>query len=286
MKSFFIVFIIPIIFLSAQTHEDYFNKLIETENAFSDRAAVIGIRNSFLEFIADDGILFRPTAVNGKNFLLNQKNSSSGILQWYPEIASLSKSKDFGFTTGPWEFRKHQDSAAVAYGNFATIWELQDDGTFKFAIDIGNNNDKPNYKIDSIPFKRSIQQFSNIKIEHGNKNIIIDIDKKFNSGMNNKDYIDTYFKFSDEKTRLFRDGLYPISGIDPITQYANTIDGELYFTSIDGEISLAGDLGYTYGLIEKQNPSDNPTKFNYVRFWLNKTGNWKLAIEVLNQISN
>lgn len=286
MKLFFIVLITPFFFLSAQTHEDYFNKLIETENAFSDRAAVVGIRNSFLEFIADDGILFRPTAVNGKDFLLSQKISSSGILQWYPEIAFLSKSNDFGFTTGPWEFRKHRDSAAVAYGNFATIWELQEDGSFKFAIDIGNNNDKPNYQIDSVPFNRSIQKFSNYKVVHGNKNIILDIDNKFNSGMNKKDYIDTYFKFSDEKTRLLRDGLYPISGLDSITKYAKTMDGELNFTSIDGEISLAGDLGYTYGKIEKQNPSDIPTKFNYMRIWLNKTKGWILAIEVLNQISN
>ncbi len=286
MKSFFISFITPFIFLSAQTHEDYFNKLIETEYSFSDRAAVVGIRNSFLEFIADDGILFRPTAVNGKNFLLNQKNSSSGILQWYPEIAFLSKSNDFGFTTGPWEFRKHQDSSAVAFGNFATVWELQDDGSFKFAIDIGNNNDKPNYQIDSIPFNRSLQKFSNIKIEHGNKNIIIDLDKKFNSGMNKKDYIDTYFKFSDERTRLLRDGLFPICGIDSITKYAKTMDGEFNFTTTDGELSLAGDLGYTYGIIEKQNPSEIPTKFNYMRIWFNKTGDWKLAIEVLSQISN
>jgi len=37
--------------------------MVETERAFSLASEEKGIRESFAEFIADDGILFRPTPV-------------------------------------------------------------------------------------------------------------------------------------------------------------------------------------------------------------------------------
>lgn len=42
--------------------------LIETELAFAEAAKNTSTRDGFLKFIADDGILFRPHPVNGKEF--------------------------------------------------------------------------------------------------------------------------------------------------------------------------------------------------------------------------
>ena len=41
-------------------------KLVETENAFAKAVAEKGIKPAFLEFLADDGIMFLPAATNGK----------------------------------------------------------------------------------------------------------------------------------------------------------------------------------------------------------------------------
>src|SRR5215831_9619762 len=42
--------------------------LVEMEHAFAKAAATKGTRDAFLEFLADDGIVFQPGPVNGKKF--------------------------------------------------------------------------------------------------------------------------------------------------------------------------------------------------------------------------
>ena len=48
---------------------DDLKSMVETERAFSRASEEKGIRESFAEFIADDGILFRPTPVLGKKWM-------------------------------------------------------------------------------------------------------------------------------------------------------------------------------------------------------------------------
>ena len=44
--------------------------MVKTEQAFSKMAEEKTTREAFMAFIADDGLLFRPGAVNGKKWML------------------------------------------------------------------------------------------------------------------------------------------------------------------------------------------------------------------------
>src|SRR5438128_4856754 len=78
--------------------------LVEMEHAFTKAAATKGTRDAFLEFLADDGILFQPGPVNGKK-LWSERQPRKGLLSWEPVLADVSRAGDLGYTTGPWEFR-------------------------------------------------------------------------------------------------------------------------------------------------------------------------------------
>lgn len=43
--------------------------MVDTERAFAKMSEEQGVRPAFMSFIADDGILFRPTAVKGKQWM-------------------------------------------------------------------------------------------------------------------------------------------------------------------------------------------------------------------------
>ncbi|HEY6045474.1 MAG TPA: hypothetical protein VIU65_02660, partial [Pyrinomonadaceae bacterium] len=45
------------------------NALVDNERAFSRMSEEKGTRESFTEFIADDGVLFRPGPVTGKKWM-------------------------------------------------------------------------------------------------------------------------------------------------------------------------------------------------------------------------
>src|SRR5687768_15982217 len=66
-------------------------------------------REAFMAFIADDGLLFRPGAVNGKKWMLERPlppSDKRSLLAWQPNFAGMAAAGDLGFTTGPSEFKE------------------------------------------------------------------------------------------------------------------------------------------------------------------------------------
>src|SRR5947199_5471658 len=116
--------------------------LVEMEHAFAKAAATKGTRDAFLEFLADDGIIFQPGAVNGKKFW-GERPSRKGLLSWEPIFSDVSRAGDLGYTTGPWEFRPNgPDDQPVAFGQYFTIWKKQRDGSWKAVLDRGVSSEK------------------------------------------------------------------------------------------------------------------------------------------------
>src|SRR5438552_15104088 len=116
--------------------------LVEMEHAFAKAAATKGTRDAFLEFLADDGVIFQPGPVNGKK-LWGERPSRKGLLSWEPIFADVSRAGDLGYTTGPWEFRPNgPDDQPIAFGQYFTIWKKQRDGSWKAVLDRGVSSEK------------------------------------------------------------------------------------------------------------------------------------------------
>src|ERR1043166_4682339 len=94
--------------------------MVDTERAFAKMSEDQGTRPAFVAFIADDGILFRPRAVKGKQWMSEHplpQSDKRPLLSWYPSVADISLAGDMGYSTGPWEFKRDiHDTAPVAWG--------------------------------------------------------------------------------------------------------------------------------------------------------------------------
>src|ERR1700704_5975824 len=115
--------------------------MVETERAFSRMSEEKGTREAFAEFIAADGILFRPGPVVGKKWMQEHPlppATTRQWLSWQPIFAAVSRAGDLGYTTGPWQFKRDiKDAKPVAFGNFMTVWKRQANGSWKFVLDLG-----------------------------------------------------------------------------------------------------------------------------------------------------
>jgi len=118
------------------------DSLLAAEKAFADDAAAKGIRDSFLDFLADDGVLFRPDPVNGKEFLRSHP-PAAGFLSWTPAYSEISMGGDLGYNTGPYEYRAKAGDAEADPGQFATVWQRQADGAWKVLVDLGTAGPAP-----------------------------------------------------------------------------------------------------------------------------------------------
>src|SRR6185295_192575 len=97
MKYIVLVVICLVVSMTAQA-QSALHEMVKTEQAFSKMAEEKPTRDAFLAFIADDGLLFRPGAVNGKKWMLEhpapQTSDKRPLLAWQPAYAVMAASGD------------------------------------------------------------------------------------------------------------------------------------------------------------------------------------------------
>lgn len=268
------------------------DSLVEAEHAFARSAAKLGTRNAFLKYLADDAILFRPRATNGKRFLAAQSDVS-GLLSWEPALADVSLAADLGFTTGPWSYSPDPDSDPTAHGQYFTVWKLQPDGSWKVAIDHGTYNPPPTnlpsrverptaHRADRRRAEREIDPETEIER-------VLRKDRAFATAIATQGKPQAINAFFTADVHVLRDGRQPRRGIDAARAAAAERPGRLTWRVLGGDVSKSGDMAFTYGEYEYQ-PSGAaaPEELgNYVRVWRNlpSTGGiWRVAVDLMSPL--
>jgi ketosteroid isomerase-like protein len=116
--------------------------IVDQERAFSAASVAKTTRDAYMEFLADDSLLFRPGPVPGKMFIRNRP-APPGKLVWAPTFADAASSDDIGYTTGPYEFRKAEmTETPQSYGHYVSVWRKQRDGTWKVEVQLSVSHEK------------------------------------------------------------------------------------------------------------------------------------------------
>ena len=115
------------------------DSIIDADIAFSDMSKEKGMKNAFIEYIDNEGLLLRPDhlPVKGADAIdfLSQVDDSAYTLHWVPEGAQIAASGDLGFTYGIYTLQA-QDT--VFKGTYINIWKKQTDGKWKFVMNTTN----------------------------------------------------------------------------------------------------------------------------------------------------
>ena len=119
-------------------------EMVKTEQAFSKMAEEKNTRDAFMAFIADDGLLFRPGAVNGKKWMIDhpaattESGQKAGVaspgslrLQAWRRRATWGSQLDHGKPKPTSRTRSRKGMVTV------TVWKKQADGSWKFVVDLG-----------------------------------------------------------------------------------------------------------------------------------------------------
>ena len=111
-------------------------EVVAVERAFAARVLEAGVKAGFTEYLAPDGVVFRPGPVNGRDFMADRP-PSSGVLIWRPALAAISAAGDLGFSTGPYQARASADRPVAGTGWYLSVWWRQPDGTLRLLADHG-----------------------------------------------------------------------------------------------------------------------------------------------------
>ncbi len=123
--------------------------LKKLEGEFMKAAADKGSKGCMSYYAADS-----VEVPNGAPLISGKVNIAQGMgflddpnnrLEWTPIGGDISASGDLGYTYGNYEFHsKDKDGKApVEYGKYTSIWKLQNDGSWKVVLDMGNASPAP-----------------------------------------------------------------------------------------------------------------------------------------------
>jgi len=258
-------------------------QLVAVENYFAALAKEKGIRKAFLSVSDANTIVFRPGPVAAEEFYKEQPDSA-GYLSWQPVYARISKSADWGFTTGPYTF-KTNDNSRTGYGQYLAFWKKNTKGIWKLALDLDVPHKKPEQK-PVLNFSNPnneifLHQRSSTRLQQ-RVDIIYSSDKLLTTVQKADNNI-ALNEFMADESRLLFPGYEPIIGKKAIMDFWKKQGFNVRSQIVKADRSYSGELAFTYGdaTISKMGKGK---KYHYVRIWEVQPGyKWNIILEVYTE---
>lgn len=279
-------FILIPAFVFAQFTDKNLQAMIDTERAFALTAKEKNTHDAFMYFLSDEAVTAGPYGpVVGKSELKKQKPDDS-LLSWDIAYCDIASSGDFGYNTGPWEFRTNKsDESPVAYGEYHSVWRKQTDGKWKNVADIGIQHDAPLSKEELKTTKKPLKPQGKSTATHEAIISLMAKEKAFLEAFA-KSGSEVYKVFGSDELRISREGRLPI--ITPADKAAFIKEPNHYANVAlsDGGIASSGDMGFMYGTADIPVLKDDKwetKRATYLRIWKKEElKDWKVVLDVMS----
>jgi ketosteroid isomerase-like protein len=269
------------------------DSLVAAERAFARTSVQKGIRESFLEFFAEDGVNFQPHPVKTRAAILKRPAPPTRppvVLNWEPAYADISSAGDLGYTTGPYVLTDNSPQKHPPhYGFYFSVWKKQSDGNWKVVIDAGidtPDQSRRKFPLEAAPV--SGRQMKRVAVDrnYDASSHLKNLDKEFLAAANSAGLIPTFLEYLGDYPRLHRDGHFPFTDCDAIRSFLLLHPVKMSWQPMYSDVARSGDLGYTYGSYELRDAkTDKVENGYYVRVWKrNRDGVWKIALDTLSPL--
>ena len=253
------------------------DSLVAAERAFAARSVEKGVRDAFLEFLAADGVIFRPLAANGRQ-VWESRAPVTATLVWEPVFAEVSADGDLGYTTGPWELRPGDPQHPTGYGHFVSVWQKQADGSWRVAVDIGISHGQPTRGLGNVDFTPGPLHVAPRRAARAIDLAALDL--AWTRDARAKGSAAAFARRAAPDVRFYRDLVAPVLGLRAGREMLRAIPGVTLWDPQAQKVARSGDLGCTYGILERRRLGGaTPDSSTYLHVWRSTAGGkWKVAL--------
>jgi ketosteroid isomerase-like protein len=249
------------------------NDLANAERAFARAALERGVRASFIEFFAPDGLVFEPAPVRVRETWPTRPSSGNPLaqrLEWHPALVDVARANDLGYSTGPFRLTDTTGQRPPLQGTFFSVWQRQADGRWKVWLDIGGQTEVPLEDATFAPRPR-VPEGPQAQM-HATASTLSDLDRAL-SGLDAA----TFAQRLARDARRHEDGRAPVVGAAWTDALARTTHE---YVPGEARVSASGDLAASYGRVTRRTPDTTRTG-HYCHVWLRNDGAWWLAVEAV-----
>ena len=261
--------------LTAQS-TDVWQSLVDAERAFAAHSVRSTMREAFLAHLHPQSVMFNPGPVNGIE-LYTGLPSRPGQLAWAPEVVDVAASGDFGYSTGPHQFRKTPDSPVVRQGYFSSVWVRSASTPWKVLIDLGATQPEP-LTLDVVPRDPTATPGTSAGADASAS--LAAAEQRFAAALS-RDAAAAYRESLAPHARVSRDGAPPAEGASrALALIASRAAAVVRATPGKTDVASSGDLGYAYGRLELAGAAADAPPVHYVRVWRHDASGWRIVLDV------
>jgi ketosteroid isomerase-like protein len=270
------------------------SSLVEAERAFAHTSLEIGARPSFMKFLADDAVVFRPGPVRYKEAMKDvplPANPRETTLEWEPLSADVSASGDMGYTTGPAVWTDHSPAKRPPYyGYYFSVWKKQSTGEWKVAFDIGTEQPGPYTGSRTLRVPAVVERKEAIPTSSPAEHVVslMNVEREFLEAVQKEGATNALARYAEKEARVYRDKERPIVGSDSVRMYFSSKPYLSQWNPMFCDVAPSGDIGYVYGGYEVAVPGAAPAPVEngfYLRVWKRDgTNTWRVVAEVTSPL--
>ena len=268
---------------AAAAASEALDSLVAAERAFARMSVEQGVRDAFLAYLAGDGVIFRPLPTSGRK-AWESRGPVAVTLAWEPVYAEVSAAGDLGYTTGPWELRPNDAQHPTGYGHFVSVWQKQADGAWRVAVDIGITHAQPMRglgNVDFVPGPAHVASKRPTDLPD-----LAALDLAWAQDARAKGSAAAFAHWAAPDVRFYRDHVAPVLGLRGAREMMLAVPGVTIWDPDAQEVARSGDLGCTYGILERRGAAGAaPDSSVYLHVWRRTTGGrWNVALVLENPL--
>ena len=264
--------------------------LVESERAFARRCGEVGVRDSFIEFFAEDGVNFMPAPTKTREAFLKRPAAASRTttLDWRPAYADVSLAGDLGYTTGPVVLTDNAQKNPPRHSYYFSVWRRQRDGAWKVELDLGIETPAD----DPSPFRAAPQtgwRPGRAKTDPAAGGVeLLRVEREFSAVSETRGVLKAFADYASDAARLHRNGVMPVEGAAAVRSYLSRKVSKYSWRPEHAGVAASDDLGYTYGSYEltwAQGP-DAAERGYYARVWKRDAkGRWRVVADITHPVA-
>jgi len=225
--------------------------------------------------------LFVPSQVNAYDYLSNRPNFPD-VMSWEPTLALVSRSMEWGVTTGPMSFQKV--GARKRFGEYLTVWKRDRKGKWKIDIHAQVEHYENKGELPALSFFEPndswyMKQKSKQRLQQ-REEVVFETDKVMATILKAANEIG-YTEFLDDDVKFLFPWQNPIEGKKNVLAFLKKTSIRIETTPEKVDRTYSGEYAYSIGTANVFYP-DKVVKYNYIRVWkLTNDFQWKVLIEMM-----